>query len=173
MATPKKKKSKVSSQEVAIASLENLQLLKGEWSSGVPHPREEGRYTQTEHVMAPSENIFCRRCSALYDYSKAQLRTRGSSSLVCSDCGYREVLQEDAVLQARVTVVERRDPPWWLLETERTLNPGQAGEGKQYAEIEQECPQCLAPKVQFWTRQLRSADEGQTVFTLCKKCGWR
>ncbi|CAK9037660.1 unnamed protein product [Durusdinium trenchii] len=43
----------------------------------------------------------------------------------------------------------------------------------EHPEIDQECPSCGHNRLQFWTRQLRSADEGLSVFFLCKKCGWR
>ena len=33
------------------------------------------------------------------------------------------------------------------------------------------CPKCKHPELQYYTMQLRSADEGQTVFYECAKCG--
>ena len=33
------------------------------------------------------------------------------------------------------------------------------------------CPKCAHPELQYYTMQLRSADEGQTVFYECSKCG--
>ncbi|RKP02992.1 hypothetical protein CXG81DRAFT_10087 [Caulochytrium protostelioides] len=42
---------------------------------------------------------------------------------------------------------------------------------KQGAVIQEKCPQCGAPEMVFHTAQLRSADEGQTVFLSCTKCG--
>lgn len=37
--------------------------------------------------------------------------------------------------------------------------------------INDPCPQCSHPELQYYTMQLRSADEGQTVFYECAKCG--
>ncbi|CAK9036633.1 DNA-directed RNA polymerase I subunit RPA12 (DNA-directed RNA polymerase I subunit H) (Zinc ribbon domain-containing protein 1) [Durusdinium trenchii] len=37
----------------------------------------------------------------------------------------------------------------------------------EHPEIDQECPSCGHNRLQFWTRQLRSADEGLSVFFLC------
>eukprot|EP00971_Amphidinium_carterae_P044325 871667-Amphidinium_carterae.1 len=156
-------------EEEIWRDLNQSYTLRGEWAKGETHPIDDGKYMQTEQFMTPKENLFCPRCQAMYNWQKMDFK---ELRLACSECGHKHQLKENAVLQAKVTVIERRDPPWWLLQSERFLHGGE-GEGKQYAEIEQECPGCGATKLQFWTRQLRSADEGQTVFTLCKKCGWR
>jgi len=36
--------------------------------------------------------------------------------------------------------------------------------------VDEECPKCKNPKMYFYTMQMRSADEGQTVFYECMKC---
>lgn len=36
--------------------------------------------------------------------------------------------------------------------------------------VERHCPQCQNDKMSYATLQLRSADEGQTVFYTCTKC---
>jgi len=36
--------------------------------------------------------------------------------------------------------------------------------------VERRCPQCQNDKMSYATLQLRSADEGQTVFYTCTKC---
>lgn len=39
------------------------------------------------------------------------------------------------------------------------------------AKVKERCPQCNHPEMSFYTMQMRSVDEGQTVFFECGKCG--
>ena len=41
------------------------------------------------------------------------------------------------------------------------------------ASIERTCPNCSNPEMLYHTKQLRSADEGTTVFYTCPKCGFK
>jgi DNA-directed RNA polymerase I subunit RPA12 len=37
--------------------------------------------------------------------------------------------------------------------------------------MNEDCPECDSKQMYYFTRQMRSADEGQTVFYECVKCG--
>ena len=61
--------------------------------------------------------------------------------------------------------------------TERAIEP-EPSEGSSRtqqqrvrATVREPCPKCKHPELQYYTMQLRSADEGQTVFYECAKCG--
>lgn len=47
----------------------------------------------------------------------------------------------------------------------------QPAERRVRATTKEECPKCKHPELEYYTMQLRSADEGQTVFYNCVKCG--
>ena len=55
-------------------------------------------------------------------------------------------------------------PKEWLRDTE-------AADKAQRATIEHDCEKCGNGLQYFDSRQLRSVDEGQTVFYTCTKCG--
>jgi len=56
--------------------------------------------------------------------------------------------------------------------------PGKKGWDKQTIQVERAtvqmpCPKCNAKELYYSSRQTRSADEGETVFLECKKCGFK
>ncbi|XP_047356028.1 DNA-directed RNA polymerase I subunit RPA12 [Vespa velutina] len=54
--------------------------------------------------------------------------------------------------------------------TKETDDKDQDGDGPI---VERRCPQCQNEKMSYATLQLRSADEGQTVFYTCTKCKFK
>jgi DNA-directed RNA polymerase I subunit RPA12 len=45
--------------------------------------------------------------------------------------------------------------------------------GDEFAMVQEECAKCKNPEMRYFTMQLRGADEGQTVFYECPKCGYK
>jgi DNA-directed RNA polymerase I subunit RPA12 len=65
-------------------------------------------------------------------------------------------------------------PEWYReyvasLEKDKKLEASGSKTGR--ATVNEECPKCFNPTMEYYTMQLRSADEGQTVFYDCPKCG--
>jgi DNA-directed RNA polymerase I subunit RPA12 len=71
-----------------------------------------------------------------------------------------------------ITSSQPKPAPEWLqlYRKAQNLEPDDSKETKRSV-IQEECPICKNPQMEFYAMQLRSADEGQTVFYECKKCG--
>lgn len=54
-----------------------------------------------------------------------------------------------------------------------SVSPAEAGARAKEATIKEKCPGCGHDEMNFSTLQLRSADEGTTVFYTCAKCGYK
>ncbi|MEM2873865.1 MAG: transcription factor S [Candidatus Nanoarchaeia archaeon] len=94
---------------------------------------------------------FCPKCKGLLVPAK--------EGLLCSSCGYKETetaeIKETVKRKAVTAVKEGEEIP----ETMPT--------------IAVECPKCKHQEAYFYTQQTRAADEPETQFFICKKCGYR
>ncbi|KAK6356248.1 DNA-directed RNA polymerase I core subunit rpa12 [Orbilia javanica] len=108
--------------------------------------------------------VFCTDCGNLLD------RSVGQDKIKCNVCG---CINKDT---SSKTVVTHSNPdafPSALKQkhsTGQNLAPEEVG---GQAEIDTPCPKCEHPVMKFTTVQLRSADEGATVFYNCPNCGYR
>jgi len=57
-----------------------------------------------------------------------------------------------------------------FIKVDNTKERPEEEEIQQRAVVNEDCPQCNHPQLEYYTRQLRSADEGQTVFYECPNC---
>lgn len=114
--------------------------------------------------MADAMSMFCGRCQTLSD----EICVKGKSLVTqCAVCGQETELPGTADEQGLIFVGSE----------ERTLTPFTKEEDDSIADfkratVEEECPKCAHPEMLFYTLQLRSVDEGQTVFYECPKCGF-
>ena len=110
---------------------------------------------------------FCRACGSL-------LKLPEVNPIVCDSCGMQTSYEELANLEI-VTRSKLREPSPALLRAQPGRENREADLETQASRhrqtVDEPCPKCGHHQLEFYTMQLRSADEGQTVFYECVKCG--
>jgi DNA-directed RNA polymerase I subunit RPA12 len=95
-----------------------------------------------------------------------------SGSITCNICPYSstlDVLSDAGALPTTVTYSAERPTPLWAKTDEEQEALRQSSEPTR-ATIEEPCIKCGHAEVGYYTVQLRSVDEGQTVFYECPSC---
>eukprot|EP00275_Glaucocystis_incrassata_P000427 EC119176.1.p1 GENE.EC119176.1~~EC119176.1.p1 ORF type:complete len:124 (+),score=19.75 EC119176.1:109-480(+) len=104
---------------------------------------------------------FCPHCGTLLDSPAA------SDECVCDRCqstiNIKDFLAEAIVTRSVPKLASRR--------AERSADQQRENKKSERATVDEPCPKCGNTKMAFTTAQLRSADEGQTVFYECLRCG--
>jgi DNA-directed RNA polymerase I subunit RPA12 len=96
------------------------------------------------------------------------------SSLLCPCCDYTSLLSSTEALPTMTTYSGTRPIPTWAKSEEDQRIGAENDEtgGVSRATVTETCPQCqVHEEVSFYTLQLRSVDEGQTVFMECQQDG--
>ncbi len=98
---------------------------------------------------------FCPQCKSMMMPSGTKMK--------CKKCGF----EKDKI--KRASVVEKKE----FKEREVTVIEGSEAAGLPTSKVI--CEECGNDKAYWWLRQLRSADESETRFFRCTKCGrtWR
>ena len=107
--------------------------------------------------MTSIDTLFCPQCRNILDYPTDH------AFVTCSVCGQQqspEVFEKHPFITKSKIKVSLSQP-----QAESTTAEG--------ALIKEKCPKCGNPEMSFHTMQLRSADEGQTVFYVCLKCSFK
>ncbi|KAJ7075006.1 DNA-directed RNA polymerase I kDa polypeptide [Mycena belliarum] len=122
--------------------------------------------------MSPAHKIgsliFCPTCGTLLDLPKD-----GEVDITCEQCAY----VEPASSYENTEIMTRSDPdafPSALRQKRKTQTKRHEG-GDRGTLVSEKCPSCGALEAYSKVMQLRSADEGSTVFYTCVACthGWR
>mmetsp|Transcript_28005 Transcript_28005/g.72061 ORF Transcript_28005/g.72061 Transcript_28005/m.72061 type:complete len:121 (-) Transcript_28005:29-391(-) len=113
--------------------------------------------------MATGKNwLFCPRSGALLVLQPS------TGKAVCPDCDFTRPLEE--LRNVSITTASDMEDYRRRYNLEPVVRTDQ-DVTRQRATTEEDCPKCGHHGLEFYTMQLRSADEGQTVFYECPKCG--
>ncbi|ABO95056.1 predicted protein [Ostreococcus lucimarinus CCE9901] len=111
---------------------------------------------------------FCERCGA-----RLRLTTR-APDVRCDACGRARALEDAFGDGERELTAGAREFKFHHGVEARHPNGTRVGATEEVtrerATVDEKCPKCKHKGLNFYTMQLRSADEGQTVFYECPKC---
>ena len=106
---------------------------------------------------------FCPSCHST-------LCVDASGTIRCNVCGYTSNLSALEQLPSSTTVSTDTAVPLWA-KSDQEQEALRAAKEPTRATVEEPCIRCGAPEVGYYTVQMRSVDEGQTVFYECPQCG--
>ncbi|KAI0717503.1 DNA-directed RNA polymerase I kDa polypeptide [Lentinus tigrinus ALCF2SS1-7] len=112
--------------------------------------------------------LFCPDCGTLLN-----LPQDGEFEVTCEQCGH----VEPASSYENIEIVTRSHPeafPSALRQKRKTQTKVHAA-NEDLLKVTEKCPECGHMEAYSKEAQLRSADEGSTIFYTCVKCkfGWR
>eukprot|EP00262_Sarcandra_glabra_P020826 TRINITY_DN8465_c0_g2_i1.p1 TRINITY_DN8465_c0_g2~~TRINITY_DN8465_c0_g2_i1.p1 ORF type:complete len:126 (-),score=12.89 TRINITY_DN8465_c0_g2_i1:264-641(-) len=108
--------------------------------------------------------LFCGLCGTL-------LTLKSHKFAKCPLCGFKRDMKEIQGRETCYTITAEDIRRELSIEPLVQLGKFHTHEEKvQRTVVNEPCPQCHHPQLEYYTKQLRSADEGQTVFYECPKC---
>ncbi|TKX21545.1 DNA-directed RNA polymerase I subunit RPA12 [Elsinoe australis] len=104
--------------------------------------------------------VFCTDCGNLLDRATGPEQT----DLNCSVCG---AVCKDTSEKTIITSSKPGAFPSSLRAKRSDIQTGDQDESQKYARTRETCPKCGREEVSYYEMQLRSADEGSTIFYVC------
>ena len=131
----------------------NLERRRQTTTKTMTAPCERCGYTM--HLLAASPTISCSSCNLSHSTEK-----------VFNDEKTKTKTSSNAASFLYKFNIEPRNPDGTKIGSERHDDDVE----RERATVDEPCPKCPNQVLRFYTMQLRSADEGQTVFYECEKC---
>ena len=102
--------------------------------------------------------MFCPKCGSILIPKKVDSK----KVMACSSCGYSSKDVKNATITEDVY---KQEPKIEVAKKGAEILP----------KIDAECQNCKHDRAYYWTVQTRAADEAETKFLRCEKCGhtWR
>ncbi|BAP70849.1 hypothetical protein KMAR_30044 [Kluyveromyces marxianus] len=116
--------------------------------------------------------IFCLQCGNLLDGTHSS-HENSSKNVVCDQCHASYNPTKFQNLKVVTSTTENSFPSKIRAKKSLVKTSLAKNELKEGAIINERCPKCDNDKMHYHTLQLRSADEGATVFYTCTSCGYR
>eukprot|EP01080_Neovahlkampfia_damariscottae_P002596 gene2596-3557_t len=104
--------------------------------------------------------LFCECCQNFLDFEDTS-----KSDLIKVSCEYCKTVNEFTKKKVVLFTSE--------ISYEKSGRVFQKSKDESKATIEETCPKCNYHEMTFFTLQLRSVDEGSTVFYECEQCGYK
>ncbi|KAL1929488.1 hypothetical protein VTP01DRAFT_1626 [Rhizomucor pusillus] len=111
---------------------------------------------------------FCPECGNLLD-----LPTADDDIVLCNLCSFAYKTSGNEEEETKVITTSSPHAFQSPLKAKRHLVQQSKQPTESAAMIKEKCPKCGNDEMAYHTMQLRSADEGQTVFYTCPKCGYK
>jgi DNA-directed RNA polymerase I subunit RPA12 len=124
--------------------------------------RSETRSSCGDRMIIIMPWPFCPSC-------RATLKVDSSGDIDCVVCEYSNNLANLKELPSTTTYSSDRPVPLWAKSDEEQKALQRSSEPTR-ATVEEPCVKCGHGIVGFYTVQMRSVDEGQTVFYECPEC---
>jgi DNA-directed RNA polymerase I subunit RPA12 len=115
---------------------------------------------ETIDLSVYADNLFCKECGSLLN-----LGVGDGDEIMCTGCANTTDTSVLSKINFTTKVTVRTESVLSQMNKKQTKKAE-----NEFAIVEEECPQCKHPEMRYYTMQLRSADEGQTVFYECPKC---
>eukprot|EP01006_Ploeotia_vitrea_P052567 TRINITY_DN67704_c6_g1_i2.p1 TRINITY_DN67704_c6_g1~~TRINITY_DN67704_c6_g1_i2.p1 ORF type:complete len:144 (-),score=54.71 TRINITY_DN67704_c6_g1_i2:67-465(-) len=111
-----------------------------------------------------STAVFCTQCHTLLDLPDDH------EVMQCPSCPFKATLSDFEHGRLSVSAAGQQQADASIQNQDAQGSQYGASASFKRATVKEPCPQCGYKKMTFYTLQLRSVDEGQTVFYECPKC---